>query len=74
MLRLRTDLLLVRAKEAGQTTPSGIAQRIGVQESTMWRLIEGRTTPSLPTLVALSNAYEISLDDLVATLAKSEAA
>ncbi|WP_327421890.1 helix-turn-helix domain-containing protein [Streptomyces sp. NBC_01707] len=65
MLLLRTDLLLKAATAAGQKTPSGIAQRIGVKNSTMWRLIAGRTTPSLSTLVALSEAYEISLDDLV---------
>ncbi|MFF1834140.1 helix-turn-helix domain-containing protein [Streptomyces sp. NPDC058231] len=65
MLLLRTDVLLERATAAGQITSSGIAQRIGVTDSTMWRLIEGRTTPSLRTLVALRRAYEISLDDLV---------
>ncbi|WNI31448.1 helix-turn-helix transcriptional regulator [Streptomyces sp. ITFR-6] len=65
MLRLRTDLLLARASAAGQKTPNDIAQRIGVEDSTMWRLVGGRTTPSLNTLVALRAVYEISLDDLV---------
>lgn len=75
MLLLRTDLLLTRANVPGQkTTPSSIAQRIGVRSSTMGRLIAGRTTPSLSTLVALRAAYGISLDDLVLEATKNEAA
>ncbi|WP_381792825.1 helix-turn-helix domain-containing protein [Streptomyces niveus] len=65
MIRLRADILLERADKAGDETAGAIARKTGVRQSTVSRLLAGSTTPSLPTLVALSTAYSISLDDLV---------
>lgn len=64
-LSFRTDVLTTKAKAAGDTTLSLIAQRTGVQESTISRLLAGRTTPTVATLAAIADAYGTTLDDLV---------
>jgi transcriptional regulator with XRE-family HTH domain len=64
-LRFRPDVLLDKAKAAGDLTHYAIAQRIGVRESTISRLVAGHTTPNLPTLGAIASAYGTTLDDLV---------
>ncbi|MFC8463348.1 helix-turn-helix domain-containing protein [Streptomyces sp. NPDC057250] len=65
MARLHTAIVKQRAREAGDSTTNAIARRAGVRESTLNRLFNGTTKPSLDTLVALRGAYAISLDDLV---------
>ncbi|MFB8348004.1 helix-turn-helix domain-containing protein [Streptomyces niveus] len=65
MIRLRADILRERAVKAGDETAGAIARKTGVRESTVSRLLAGRTTPSLSTLVAMRSVYGISLDDLV---------
>lgn len=67
-LRFRVDVLTDRARALGDETHYAIAQRAGVRESTISRLVAGRTVPSLPTLAALAAAYGTSLDDLVTGL------
>ncbi|MEU1815218.1 helix-turn-helix transcriptional regulator [Streptomyces roseifaciens] len=67
-LRFRAEVLTRRAAAAGDHTNYAIAQRTGLRESTISRLIAGRTTPSLPTLGAIATAYGTTLDDLVAGL------
>ncbi|MEU6628344.1 helix-turn-helix transcriptional regulator [Streptomyces parvus] len=64
-LRLNADVVWARAAELGDVTLDAIAQRAGLDESTMSRLIAGRTTPQTASLVALKTAYEISLDALL---------
>lgn len=71
-LRLRTDVLNEKAEEAGDRTSNAIAKRAGVQASTITRLVAGETTPTVATLVALGNAYKISLDDLVVGAPEAE--
>lgn len=64
-LRFRVDVLTKKAEAKGDHTHYAIAQRIGVRESTISRLMAGRTIPNLLTLAALAGAYGTSLDDLV---------
>ncbi|WP_432001537.1 helix-turn-helix domain-containing protein [Streptomyces sioyaensis] len=64
-LRFHADVLTDKAGSMGDTTHLAIALRAGVRESTISRLLSGRTVPSLATLVALADAYNCSLDDLV---------
>ncbi|WP_019548515.1 helix-turn-helix domain-containing protein [Streptomyces sulphureus] len=63
--RFRVDVLTKRASAAGDITLYAIALRTGLRESTISRLMSGRTVPSLTTLVAVADAYGCSLDDLV---------
>lgn len=67
MSLLSVDVLRARAGQAGDNTAYAIAQRIGVRESTIFRLLKGKATPSVATLVAVRHAYGISLDELVPT-------
>lgn len=69
MLRLHAQYLSEKAEAAGDKTNIAIAVRTGVRESTISRLMTGRTTPSLATLAALAAAYDTTLDDLVVGLA-----
>ncbi|MFJ3545387.1 helix-turn-helix domain-containing protein [Streptomyces rubiginosohelvolus] len=64
-LRLKADLVSAKAQAAGDVTMHDIAVRIGVRESTVSRLLSGRTTPTLPTLARIALAYGTTLDDLV---------
>ncbi|MDH6189212.1 Helix-turn-helix protein [Streptomyces sp. ADI96-15] len=63
--RFCADFLTKKATAAGDITLHAIALRTGVRESTISRLVSGRTAPSLATLVAVADAYGCSLDDLV---------
>lgn len=58
-------VLRKKAEAAGDTTHYAIALRAGVRESTISRLLNGRTAPSLATLIAVADAYDMTLDELV---------
>jgi transcriptional regulator with XRE-family HTH domain len=47
-------------------TLTGVAKATGISKSTMSRLETGQRRPTLELLLALSHAYRVSLDDLVA--------
>ncbi|MFC8332815.1 helix-turn-helix domain-containing protein [Streptomyces olivaceus] len=65
-IRLHAVRLRERAAEIGVGASNyAIAQRACIPESTLSRLLAGRTTPSADTLVALSDAYGITIDELV---------
>ncbi|MFZ3595125.1 helix-turn-helix domain-containing protein [Streptomyces sp. BH104] len=64
-LRFCADVLTKKAEAVGDATHYAIAQRAGVRESTISRLISGRTVPTVATLCALADAYGIAIDDLV---------
>nr|WP_237497640.1 helix-turn-helix transcriptional regulator [Streptomyces sp. SID8377] len=63
---LRTSYLREKAGEAGDTTESKIAQRVGVRQTTIARLLAGETFPSVHTLFVLGAAYRLSMDELIA--------
>ncbi|MFJ2206038.1 helix-turn-helix domain-containing protein [Streptomyces microflavus] len=73
-LRLKADVLNQKAEAAGDLTMYDIAQRTGVRESTISRLLSGRTTPTLSTLAAVATAYGTTLDELVDGLIQPSAA
>ena len=62
---VRTKALTSAAARAGDLTAYAMAHRIGVRQSTISRILAGRTVPSLPTIGALALAYGLKLDDLV---------
>ncbi|MCX5326369.1 helix-turn-helix domain-containing protein [Streptomyces sp. NBC_00120] len=64
-LRFCADVLTKKAEAVGDTTHYAIAQRAGVRESTISRLVAGRTVPTVATLFALADAYGIDIDHLV---------
>ncbi|MEU2487132.1 helix-turn-helix transcriptional regulator [Streptomyces sp. NPDC012617] len=65
--RLSVDVLTEKARALGDHTKLAIAQRTGVQESTISRLMALRTRPSLDTLHAIAKAYETTMDELITT-------
>ncbi|MEU5498448.1 helix-turn-helix transcriptional regulator [Streptomyces griseofuscus] len=62
--RLHTQALEKKTEKVGDDTARKIAQRIGVAESTISRLLAG-ATPTVETLIALSDAYGLRIEDLV---------
>ena len=48
------------------TTLTGVADSTGISKSTLSRLENGQRRPTLELLLALSHAYRVPLDDLVA--------
>jgi transcriptional regulator with XRE-family HTH domain len=57
---------LKRLRMQRQMTLTGVAKATGISKSTMSRLETGQRRPTLELLLALSHAYRLSLDHLVA--------
>jgi transcriptional regulator with XRE-family HTH domain len=57
---------LKRLRVQRRMTLTGVAKAIGISKSTMSRLETGQRRPTLELLLALSHAYRVPLDDLVA--------
>ncbi len=57
---------LRRLRTQRQITLTGLASRTGISKSTLSRLETGQRRPTLELLLALSHAYRVPLDDLVA--------
>ena len=57
---------LRRIREQRRMTLDGVATSTGISKSTLSRLETGRRRPTLELLLALSHAYRVPLDDLVA--------
>lgn len=70
-IRFRADVLTERAEAMGDSTLHLIATRTGLRESTISRLMTGRTTPTLLTLAAIASAYGTTLDALVTGLVQA---
>ncbi|MDX2919697.1 helix-turn-helix transcriptional regulator [Streptomyces sp. NE06-03C] len=72
-LRFKADVLSEKATAAGDVTMYDIAVRTGVRESTISRILSGRSTPTLATLAAVAVAYGTTLDELVDGMARPPA-
>jgi transcriptional regulator with XRE-family HTH domain len=57
---------LKRLRVQRRMTLTGVAKATGISKSTMSRLETGQRRPTLELLLALSHAYRVPLDDLVA--------
>jgi len=57
---------LKRVREQRGITLTAVAQTTGISKSTLSRLESGHRRPTLELLLALSTAYRVPLDDLVA--------
>ena len=57
---------LKRIRTQRGMTLTGVAEATGISKSTMSRLETGQRRPTLELLLALSHAYRVPLDDLVA--------
>src|SRR4051812_5168726 len=57
---------LKRLRTQRRITLTGVAEATGISKSTLSRLETGQRRPTLELLLALSHAYRVPLDDLVA--------
>ena len=57
---------LKRLRTQRGMTLTGVATSTGISKSTLSRLENGQRRPTLELLLALSHAYRVPLDDLVA--------
>ncbi|MFF4385549.1 helix-turn-helix domain-containing protein [Streptomyces sp. NPDC001552] len=64
-VRLRTDVLKKRATAREDNTLQAIANRIGVEESTITRLFNGESEPRLATVLKLHDAYGVPVALLI---------
>jgi len=65
-MSLVQDTSAAIAAALDQLTLAGVASSTGISKSTLSRLETGRRRPTLELLLALSHAYRVPLDDLVA--------
>ncbi len=63
---------LKRLRTQRRMTLTGVAAATGISKSTMSRLETGQRRPTLELLLALSHAYRVPLDDLVAAPAEGD--
>lgn len=63
--RFRRDRLAEAAQAKGDATRYAIAQRTGLDESTLSRWYAGKSTPSTASLLRLASTYELGVEDLV---------
>jgi transcriptional regulator with XRE-family HTH domain len=63
---------LKRLRTQRRMTLTGVAKATGISKSTMSRLETGGRRPTLELLLALSHAYRVPLDDLVAAPAQGD--
>jgi transcriptional regulator with XRE-family HTH domain len=63
---------LRRIREQRRMTLDGVASSTGISKSTLSRLETGGRRPTLELLLALSHAYRVPLDDLVAAPAEGD--
>ncbi|MEH0445461.1 helix-turn-helix transcriptional regulator [Streptomyces sp. B21-102] len=63
--RLRVERLRSAAAAKGDHTSYAIWKRTGVAQSTLSRLRRGVAKPAAETLLVLSQAYGLSVDDLI---------
>jgi transcriptional regulator with XRE-family HTH domain len=63
---------LKRLRTERRMTLTGVAEATGISKSTMSRLETGQRRPTLELLLALSHAYRLPLDDLVAAPAEGD--
>ncbi len=63
--RLRIDKLLDAARAKGDDSGYAIAQRSGVSEPAVSRLLRGTAQPGVLTLLRFRKVYGGTLDDLV---------
>ncbi|MBQ1122585.1 helix-turn-helix domain-containing protein [Streptomyces sp. B15] len=65
MYRLRVRTLLSAAEKLGDTTGYAIAQRSGVPESSVSRIVRGQSQPGVISLLRLCRTYGLDIDDLI---------
>ena len=63
---------LRRLRTQRRMTLTGVANSTGISKSTLSRLETGQRRPTLELLLALSHAYRVPLDDLVAAPAEGD--
>ena len=63
---------LKRIRTQRRMTLTGVAAATGISKSTLSRLETGQRRPTLELLLALSHAYRVPLDDLVAAPAEGD--
>lgn len=72
--RLRVERLRSAAAAKGDHTSYAISKRTGVAQSTLSRLRRGIASPATDTLLILSAAYGLSVDELIERNIESGAA
>lgn len=73
MFRLRIDKLRETTATLGDTTGYAIAQRTGIAESSVYRFLAGAAQPDLNSMLRISAAYGVSVEDLMERVEPAEA-
>ncbi|MEU4947662.1 helix-turn-helix domain-containing protein [Streptomyces lavendulae] len=63
--RLRTDRLRAAAHAAGDQSNTAIAQRTGISQSALSRMLRGQSRPLFETILLIGRTYGLTHEDLV---------
>lgn len=63
--RLRVDHLRTAARNHGDATGYAIAQRTGISESSISRILRGTTLPDLRSLLIIASTYGTTVEELI---------
>ena len=69
MYRLRIDKLRDAARAKGDTSGYAIAQRTGLSEPSISKLLRGKTRPGVETLLTFRRVYGGTVDELIEEVA-----
>lgn len=69
MYRLRISRLWEIAAEHGDTTKHAIYRRTGIAESSVYRIVSGKSQPDLNSALRLASAYGTTVEDLMEPVA-----
>jgi transcriptional regulator with XRE-family HTH domain len=58
-------LLHERARRLGDANSNQMANRLGLDRATAWRLWKGKVTPTAPVLAAVHEHYGLTAGDLI---------
>jgi transcriptional regulator with XRE-family HTH domain len=63
--RFRADRLAEAAKKVGDRSSYAIAKRTGLSQTAVNRIRQGVVDPTVASLIALADPYQLTLDELI---------
>jgi transcriptional regulator with XRE-family HTH domain len=63
--RFRAERLAEAAKKAGDRSSYAIAKRTGLSQTAVNRIRQGVVDPTVASLIALADPYQLTLDELI---------
>ncbi|MFE2747370.1 XRE family transcriptional regulator [Streptomyces scopuliridis] len=71
MYRFRIEVLREAAAKLGDSTGYAIYRRTGIAESSVYRILAGRSQPDLISVLLMGEAYDVPVEELMQRVPES---